>query len=431
MTSDSETAPSAARTETEELAALLGSAKKRGGRSRWIWRLAAAGTVLAAAYGYWSYSSQGTAYSYATTAAKKGALTVLITATGSVEPTVQVDVSSEQSGTVRDVLVDYNSPVTKGQIVARLDTAKLEANVKSAEASLMSARASVAKADADMKSARATYDRLKSLVSSRVSSQQELEAAGYTLEAAEATKASAEANVLSAEAELEQARLNLSKATIISPIDGIVLSRDVDPGATVAASLEAPTLFAIAGDLKQMELQVDVDEADVGQVAIGQKATFTVDAFSDKRFPAEIIDVRYAPQTVNDVVTYMGILKVDNDQMLLRPGMTATADIVVQSIDNALLIPNAALRYTPPESQTEAPSGGGSGVFSLFRPPRMGSISAPEPAGSERTVWLMKNGVPTAINVEIGASDGQNTVVTKGDLAEGDLLIIDATEKNG
>ena len=431
MTSDSETAPPAARTETEELAALLGSGKKRGGRSRWIWRFGAAGIVVAAAYGYWSYSSQGTAYNYATTAAKKGALTVLITATGSVEPTVQVDVSSEQSGTVRDVLVDYNSPVTKGQIVARLDTAKLEANVKSAEASLMSARASVAKADADMKSARATYDRLKSLVSSRVSSQQELEAAGYTLEAAEATKASAEANVLSAEAELEQARLNLSKATISSPIDGIVLSRDVDPGATVAASLEAPTLFTIAGDLKQMELQVDVDEADVGQVAIGQKATFTVDAFSDKRFPAEIIDVRYAPQTVNDVVTYMGILKVDNDQMLLRPGMTATADIVVQSIDNALLIPNAALRYTPPESQTAAPSGGGSGVFSLFRPPRMGSISAPEPAGSERTVWLMKNGVPTAINVEIGASDGQNTVVTKGDLAEGDLLIIDATEKNG
>ena len=430
MTSDSETAPPAARTETEELAALLGSGKKRGGRSRWIWRFGAAGIVVAAAYGYWSYSSQETAYSYATSATKKGALTVLVTATGSVEPTVQVDVSSEQSGTIRDVLVDYNSPVTKGETVARLDTAKLEANVKSAEASLMAARASVAKADADMKSARASYDRLKSLVSSRVSSQQELEAAGYTLEAAEATKASSEANVLSAEAELEQARLNLSKATIVSPIDGIVLSRDVDPGATVAASLEAPTLFKIAGDLKHMELQVDVDEADVGQVAVGQKATFTVDAFSDKRFPAEIIDIRYAPQTVNDVVTYMGILRVDNDQMLLRPGMTATADIVVQAIDNALLIPNAALRYTPPESQTETRSGGG-GVFSLFRPPRLGAISAPEPTGSERTIWLMKNGVPTAINIEIGASDGQNTVVTKGALAEGDLVITDATEKNG
>jgi HlyD family secretion protein len=355
----------------------------------------------------------------------------VVTATGSVEPTVQVDVSSEQSGTIRDVLVDYNSVVKLGEVVARLDTAKLEANVKSAEANLLSAKASVAKADADMKSAKATFDRLKSLVSSRVSTQQEMDAAGYTYEAAVATKASAEANVLSAEAELEQARLNLSKATIISPIDGIVLSRDVDPGATVAASLEAPTLFTIAGDLREMELQVDIDEADVGQVAVGQKATFTVDAFSEKRFPAEITSVRYASETVNDVVTYMGILKVENDQLLLRPGMTATADIVVQSIEDSLLIPNAALRYAPPETLTKSSSGGGSGMFSLFRPPRMGSISAPEPEGSERTVWLMKNNVPTAVNVEIGASDGQSTVVTKGDIAEGDLLITDATEKNG
>lgn len=431
MTSDSETTPSpATRNEAGELAALLGSPHKRQGRSRWTWRLLAAGVLIVGAYGYWSYSNEATAYTYTTAAAKKGDLTVLVTATGSVEPTVQVDVSSEQSGTIRDVLVDYNSAVKKGEVVARLDTAKLEANVKSAEASLLSAKASVAKADADMKSAKATFDRLKSLVSSRVSSQQEMDAAGFTFEAAEATKASAEANVLSAEAELEQARLNLSKATIVSPIDGIVLSRDVDPGATVAASLEAPTLFTIAGDLRQMELQVDIDEADVGQVAVGQTATFTVDAFSDKRFPAEITDVRYASETVNDVVTYMGILRVDNDQMLLRPGMTATADIVVQSIAGALLIPNAALRYSPPQSAA-ATSSGGSGVFSLFRPPRMGSISAPEPEGSERTVWLMKNNVPTAVNIEIGASDGQSTVVTKGAIAEGDLLITDAAEKNG
>lgn len=430
MTSDSDTTPPPTNDDAKELAALLGSSRKHGGRSRWTWRLLAAGVLIVAAYGYWSYSTQATAYTYTTIAAKKGDLTVLVTATGSVEPTVQVDVSSEQSGTIRDVLVDYNSAVKKGEVVARLDTAKLEANVKSAQASLLSAKASVAKADADMKSAKATFDRLKSLVNSRVSSQQEMDAAGFTFEAAEATKASAEANVLSAEAELEQAQLNLSKATIVSPIDGIVLSRDVDPGATVAASLEAPTLFTIAGDLRQMELQVDIDEADVGQVAVGQTATFTVDAFSDKRFPAEITDVRYASETVNDVVTYMGILRVDNDQMLLRPGMTATADIVVQSIAGALLIPNAALRYAPPESLTQTSSSGG-GMFSLFRPPRTGSISAPEPEGSERTVWLMKNDVPTAVNIEIGASDGQNTVVTKGTIAEGDLLITDAAEKNG
>ncbi|GEO83299.1 hemolysin secretion protein D [Ciceribacter naphthalenivorans] len=422
--------PTAGKDETAELKALLGDTHKSAGRSRWLWRALAAGLLLGGGYAYWSYSMRATTYSYTTTAAKQGDLTVLVTATGSVEPTVKVDVSSEQSGTVRDVLVDYNSPVKLGEVVARLDTAKLEANVKSAEASLMSAKASVAKADADMNSAKVSYDRLKSLVSSRVSSQQEMEAAGYTYEAAVATKESAQANVLSAEADLEQARLSLSKATIISPIDGIVLSRDVDPGATVAASLEAPTLFTIAGDLKQMELQVDIDEADVGQVEVGQAATFTVDAFADKRFPAEITSVRYASETVNDVVTYMGILKVENNQMLLRPGMTATADIVVQSITGALLIPNAALRYTPPESLT-AKSSGGSGMFSLFRPPRMGSVSAPEPEGNERTVWLMKNDVPTAVNIEIGASDGQSTVVTKGDIAVGDLLITDATEKNG
>ncbi|WP_246701687.1 efflux RND transporter periplasmic adaptor subunit [Rhizobium terricola] len=426
MTSDADKSTS---TETNELSKLLASSRKSDGRSRWIWRLGAAGLVLVAGYAYWLYSSQTTAYTYSTSAAKKGALTVIVTATGSVEPTVQVDVSSEQSGTIREVLVDYNSSVKKGEVVARLDTAKLEATVKSAEASLLSAKASVAKAEADMQSAKASYDRLKSLVSSRVSTQQEMEAAGYTYEASAATKQSAEANVLSAEAELEQARLNLTKATIQSPIDGIVLSRDVDPGATVAASLEAPTLFKIAGDLRQMELQVDIDEADVGQVAVGQKATFTVDAFADKRFPAEITTVRYASETVNDVVTYMGILTVQNDQLLLRPGMTATADIVVQSIDGALLIPNTALRYTPPESLTQKSSG--SGMFSLFRPPRMGSISAPEPVGSERTVWLMRNNVPTAVNIEIGASDGQNTVVTKGDIAEGDLLITDAAEKKG
>lgn len=432
MTSDTAEPPPPARDkETDDLTALLGSSQTGAKHSRWLWRLLAAGVLVGAGYGYWSYSNQATAYTYSTSAAKRGDLTVVVTATGSVEPTVQVDVSSEQSGTIRDVLVDYNSAVKLGEVVARLDTAKLEANVKSAEASLLSAKASVAKADADMKSAKATFDRLKSLVSSRVSTQQEMDAAGFTYEAAIATKASAEANVLSAEADLEQARLNLSKATIISPIDGIVLSRDVDPGATVAASLEAPTLFTIAGDLREMELQVDIDEADVGQVVVGQKATFTVDAFSEKRFPAEITSVRYASETVNDVVTYMGILKVENDQLLLRPGMTATADIVVQSIEDSLLIPNAALRYAPPETLTTSSSGGGGGMFSLFRPPRSGSISAPEPEGSERTVWLMKGNVPTAVNIEIGASDGQSTVVTKGEIADGDLLITDATEKNG
>jgi HlyD family secretion protein len=170
----------------------------------------------------------------------------------------------------------------------------------------------------------------------------------------------------------------------------------------------------------------------VGQIAVGQDATFTVDAFPDKRFPAKITDVRYASETVNDVVTYKGILSVRNDDLLLRQGMTATADIVVQSIKGTLLVPNAALRFTPPQvAAANAQSSGGGGVFSLFRPPRDKPISAPEPTGSERTLWVLRNDQPVAVNVEVGASDGQNTVLQRGELKEGDLVITDSTTKTG
>ena len=347
MNSPSPSSDPAHKTSAAELSDILAvSAKRRRGtRMR---RLAAAAVVVIAATGAFFYFTGGeTAYRYTTTDAAKGDVTVLVTATGSLEPTVQIDVSSEQSGTVRDVTVDYNSEVKKGEVLARLDTTSLEASLKSAEASLLAYEAAVAKAEADMKSAQITLDRQTSLVAKNVSTQQDLDAARYTYEAAVATRDSARANVLLGEASLETAKSNLAKATIVSPTDGIVLSRDVDPGATVAASLEAPTLFKIAGDLKKMQLEVAIDEADVGQVEVGQDATFTVDAFTGQRFPAKITSVRYAATTDNDVVTYTGILSVDNAQMKLRQGMTATADIVVNEVKDALLVPNAALRYTP------------------------------------------------------------------------------------
>lgn len=422
-----EVKPSTA-SQTEDLKAILANA----GRPKRRWGLRFLGLALLAGLGYGAYlwSAGGTTIAYTTSELKPGDLTVIVTATGSVEPTVQVDVSSEQSGTVREVMVDYNSEVKKGDVLARLDTDKLGADLKAKEAALASARAAVSKARADEESAKAKLDRLTALVSSRVSSQQDLDTAEFTYQAASAARESAEADVISAEAALEQAKLSLSKATIVSPIDGIVLSRDVDTGATVAASLEAPTLFTLAGDLRQMELQVSIDEADVGQVAVGQDATFTVDAFPDQRFPAKITSIRYAAETVSDVVTYKGILSVANDDLLLRQGMTATADIVVETVTGALLIPNAALRYAPPTTTTQA-EGGGSGIFSLFRPPRQAPASAPEPTGSERTIWLLRDGQPIAINIAIGASDGQNTVVVRGDVKEGDRVITDQTVRNG
>lgn len=410
--------------ETEELKALLAAAARP--KRRWGLRIFGLLVLASLGYGAYLWSAGGTTISYTTSDVKPGDLTVVVTATGSVEPTVQVDVSSEQSGTVRDVLVDYNSEVKKGDVLARLDTDKLKTDLKAKEAALGASRAAVSRTRADEQSAKAKLDRLTALVSSRVSTQQDLDTAEFTFQAASAARESAEADVISAEAALEQSKLSLSKATIVSPIDGIVLSRNVDPGATVAASLEAPTLFTIAGDLRQMELQVSIDEADVGQVSVGQAATFTVDAFPDKRFPATITSIRYAAETVNDVVTYKGILSVANDELLLRQGMTATADIVVEQVTGGLLIPNAGLRYAPPAAVTET-TGGGSGVFSLFRPPRQAPASAPEPTGPERTIWLLRDGQPVAVNIEIGASDGQNTVVVKGDVKEGDRVITDQT----
>jgi len=303
--------------------------------------------------------------------------------------------------------------------------------VQSARAQLASAKANVLKAEAEAASAKTTLDRLSGLVSNRVSSQQDLDAARYTYESTLATKAINEAAVQSAEAALRLAEVNLSKLTIVSPVDGIVLTRDVDPGQTVASSLNAPVLFTIAGDLRQMELQVAVDEADVGQVKESQGAVFSVDAYPDRTFPAKIETVRFASETVSNIVTYKAILTVDNQELLLRPGMTATADINVESVKDAVLIPNAALRYSPPAASRS----GGSILTRLFRPPRApggnrgsNSDSADK---SARSIWVLRNGQPQRISVQTGSSDGRSTVMQSGDLKEGDLVITSAIARNG
>ncbi len=413
-----------------DLREILGSArsgKKKSRRSIYI----VAGLLLVGAAGAYYYRSAtaGVAYSYTTEAARRGDLAVIVTSTGSVQPTDQVDISSELSGTVRKVNVTYNSPVKAGDILAELDTNKLEADVQSARAKLASAKANVLKARADLGSAKTSLERLKSLVQNRVSSQQDLDAAQFSHDAAAATLEVNEATVLSAEADLRLAEVNLGKAKIVSPIDGVILTRDVDPGATVASSLNAPVLFTIAGDLRHMELQVSVDEADVGKVEARQKATFNVDAYPDRSFPAEIETVRFASETVSNVVTYKGILTVDNEELLLRPGMTATANIVVEDVKDMLLVPNSALRYTPPR---ESASRGG-GLMSLFRPPRMGrpqNRGASEAAAGKRTVWVLRNNNPESVSIETGSTDGQHTVVKSGELKADDLVITDASARN-
>jgi HlyD family secretion protein len=287
----------------------------------------------------------------------------------------------------------------------------------------------VLQAQATVKETRSQLARLRHarvLSGNRVPSQQDLDAAQAALDRAVADEAASRASVKQAEATLELNQTDLAKADIRSPIDGVVLTRSVEPGQTVAASLQAPVLFTLAEDLSKMELHVDVDEADVGKVHEGQRATFTVDAYPERSFPARISQVRYGSQTVDGVVTYETVLSVDNSDLSLRPGMTATAEITVQTVKDALLVPDAALRWVPPRRETR--SSGGAGLLGALLP-RLRHHQAPseDSADSKRKhVWVLRGGTPERVAITVGASDGTRTVVTGGKLAAGDSLVVDS-----
>jgi HlyD family secretion protein len=367
---------------------------------------------------------------YVTEPVARGNLTVSVTATGTVQPTNEVEVSSELSGIIRGVLVDYNSKVTIGQTLAELDTDKLKSSVDSSQAKLAAAKAKVSEAEATVLETRLERDRQQTLVTKEVGSGQQLETAEAARQRALAGLESAKADVSAAAADLALNETNLSKAHILSPITGVVLSRNVEPGQTVASSLQAPILFTIAEDLTKMEVQVDVDEADVGTVREGQKATFTVDAYPDKQFTAEIRELRFGSEVVQGVVTYKAVLTTDNSQLLLRPGMTATAEIVVEHVGDAVTVPNAALRYSPP---TGAESADPRNFLQKLLPgmPRLRQPSSPQaPPGSDRKVWILVDGSPQEVSVTVGPSDGKRTQIVEGDIEPGQAVIVDtATAK--
>ncbi len=372
---------------------------------------------------YWMLSGTRSAVRYVTAPVSIGSLVVVVTATGSVQPTNKVDVSSELSGTIRKVLVDYNSAVTAGQPLAELDTEKLDATVASSRAKLVAARAKVADAEATVLEKQRDLVRKKLLADKQFASTHDLDLAQASYDRAVAGAASARADVGVAEAELTLNETNRAKACICSPINGVVLKRSAEPGQTVASSLQAPVLFSIAEDLKQMELQVDVDEADVGKVKPGQTATFGVDAFPDRRFPATIRDVRYASETIQGVVTYKAVLAIDNSELLLRPGMTATAEIKVEEVAGALLVANAALRYAPPVSAASEQRSFLQRILPGRPPFRQASRQDGQTAG--RTVWVLENGKPVALAIKTGATDGRHTAVTEGDLKAAQVVIVD------
>lgn len=371
---------------------------------------------------------------YATEEVRRGSLTVTVSATGNLQPTNQVEVGSEQSGLVTDVYVENNDRVTKGQPIARLDTSRLKDTITQNRAALAAAEAQVAQAEASAAQARANLARLEEvyrLSGGKVPSQTELDSGRAENRRASASVRAAQAQVAQARAALSSAQTNLSKATIYSPVTGVVLSRQVDPGQTVAASFQAPVLFTIAEDLAQMKLEVKVDEADVGQVKSGQRATFTVDAFPGRSFPATITRVDVGANagtasssassgTASSVVAYTAVLAVQNPDLILRPGMTATADIVTAERKNQLLVPNAALRFSPEREAARASSGQRGGVTGVLMPPRgrgarggQGGREVNIGRGSRQTLYILgEDGQPKPVEVTTGETNGSQTVVS-------------------
>jgi len=402
----------------------------KGLKKRTIW-LASAVAALVLTGAVVLYASTGRSQGgYKTAEVKKGDLTVTVTATGTLQPVEQVEVGTEVSGTIKTVAVDYNDIVKEGQVLAKLDTTKLEAQVLQSEASLSYARAKLVEAQATVAETQSKLNRIKErleLSGGKVPSKAEYDAADAALKRAKAQEGTARAEIARADATLKANRSDLNKATIRSPIHGIVLERKVDPGQTVAASLQTPVLFKIAKDLTHMELRIGVDEADVGQVKEGQGAIFTVDAFPEKRFPARVREARFAAKTENNVVTYETVLDVDNSAMVLRPGMTATAFIVVNKVSDALLVPNAALRFTPAQDKAQKEASGGSKLLTSLlsrRLPGTDNRQAPK-QGSSNAVWKVEGKNVVRVKVRPGATDGVMTQILEGDLAPGAIVATD------
>jgi len=340
---------------------------------------------------------------YRTEKVSRGDIRATVTATGTVNAVVTVLVGTQVSGTIKTLYVDFNSPVKKGQILAQIDPATFQAQVDQARANLFAARANVEKAEAALLDARRTLDRNKTLYQKNYIAKSDLDTAETNEQAARAQVSAAKAQVQQTGAALDFAENNLRYTRIVSPVDGTVISRNVDVGQTVAASFQTPTLFNIAQDLTKMQIDTNIDEADIGKINIGQTAEFTVDAYPDDTFTGKVFVIRNAPITIQNVVTYDVVVKVDNPELKLKPGMTANVSIVLEKKEGVLRVSNAALRFKPAGKGENLNGLKGSGV------------------------WILKDGAPGRIEVKTGISDGNYTEIVSGPLQEGLDIIVEST----
>jgi HlyD family secretion protein len=387
--------------------------------------------VGGAGFAYWRMGNSTKELPYLTVPASKGNIRQVVSSTGTLQAVTTVIVGSQVSGTIAKLGADFNTKVSKGQVVAQLDQSKFSARVEETRANLLAAQASMAKSKVAVEDAERTLKRSKELKQRELVPQSELDAAQTAYDAAKSQLNVSQAQVGQAQAAMNQAAIDLGYTVIRSPVDGMVISRNVDVGQTVAASLSAPTLFTIANDLTKMEVHTNVDEADVGNVSEGQEVTFTVDAHPQRRFRGKVHQVRNAPQIIQNVVTYNAVVRINNKELLLKPGMTANVQFLVSEKEDVLTVPNMALRFRSPEDKNEAQD--------LLRQeqgraaPRVGQRRTSRGGGGgggegkrvrQVKIYVVKNGKAQPVDVQAGITDGSKTEVIAGALNENDLVII-------
>jgi HlyD family secretion protein len=392
-------------------------ARRHRGRAWAIGTLLALIVIAGVGAAWWLTSTGGTVR-YTTAAVTRGPVTRAVIATGVVNPVLTIIVGSYVSGVIQDVTCDYNTKVKKGQVCAKIDPRPYQTQVDQAKANLGVAKAQLAKDKANLSYAQVNYDRNARLAKTNAVSKDTVDAAHSALQQAQAQIGVDQATIKQREAQLEAAEVNLGYTNIVSPVDGTVVARNVTIGQTVAASFQTPQLFLIATDLTEMQVDTNVSESDIGNVKLGDKATFTVDAFPNRTFQGKVTQVRQSPQNIQNVVTYDVVVSVDNDDLLLKPGMTAASRIVTAERKDVLRVPSQALRYAPGGIKTAAQNAA----------PAAGAQSVK--AGNQGTVYVLRDGKPVKVPVTIGLDDETHAEIVKGDLRPGERVII-TQQRNG
>jgi HlyD family secretion protein len=374
-------------------------------------------------------------WTFTTTRVDRGRIVAKVTASGSLSALVTVQVGSQVSGRLQKILVDFNSPVRKGELIAKIDPQLFEAAEQQAKANFLAAQGNLTKAEVQAVDADRQFHRSQTLAGRKLIAQADLDTAQATADVAHAQIEASKGTLEQARAGLHQAEVNLAYTNIYSPINGVVISRNVDVGQTVAASLQAPTLFVIAEDLRKMQVDTWVAEADIGRLQPGKEAFFTVDAYPGERFRGTVRQIRNSPQTQQNVVTYDAVIDIDNSALKLKPGMTANVTFVVADQDSVLRLPNTALRFHPPAGLMPGQAQGGArGAGGERGGPPGGQPGGPRGAGGFRagptdqhTVYVLSGKQSRPVDIHTGISDGTLTEVLEGGLAEGDLVITDAS----